>query len=42
VRRRTRPMGVFSDRTSMDHILFAVFNQILYKRACLSEYVVIG
>ncbi len=26
VRRRTRPMGVFSDRTSMDRILFAVFN----------------
>ena len=24
VRRRTRPMGVFSDRTSMDRILFAV------------------
>jgi transposase-like protein len=26
VRRRTRPIGVFSDRTSMDRILFAVFN----------------
>ena len=26
VRRRTRPMGVFSDRTSMDRIPFAVFN----------------
>lgn len=26
VRRRTRPMGVFCDRTSMDRILFAVFN----------------
>ena len=25
VRRRTRPMGVFQDRTYMDHILFAVF-----------------
>jgi len=25
VRRRTRPMGVFSDRTSMERILFAVF-----------------
>jgi len=25
VRRRTRPMGVFSDRASMDRILFAVF-----------------
>lgn len=27
VRRRTRPMGVFSDRTSMERILFAVFTQ---------------
>jgi transposase-like protein len=26
VRRRTRPMGTFQDRTSMDRILFAVFN----------------
>lgn len=26
VRRRTRPMGVFQDRTSMDRILFAVFS----------------
>ena len=26
VRRRTRPMGVFSHRTSMDRILFAVFH----------------
>jgi len=25
VRRRTRPMGVFSDQTSMDRILFAIF-----------------
>jgi transposase-like protein len=25
VRRRTRPMGVFSDRTSMERILYAVF-----------------
>jgi putative transposase len=25
VRRRTRPMGVFQDRTSMDRVLFAVF-----------------
>ena len=27
VRRRTRPMGVFQDRTRMDRILFAVFNR---------------
>ena len=26
VRRRTRPMGVFGDRTSMERILFAVFS----------------
>ena len=26
VRRRTRPMGTFQDRTSMDRILFAVFS----------------
>jgi len=25
VRRRTRPMGVFSDKTSMDRILYAIF-----------------
>ena len=25
VRRRTRPMGIFQDKTSMDRILFAVF-----------------
>jgi transposase-like protein len=25
VRRRTRPMGTFQDRTSMERILFAVF-----------------
>ncbi len=25
VRRRTRPMGTFQDRTSMDRILFAIF-----------------
>ncbi len=27
VRRRTRPMGTFQDRTSMDRILFAVFTR---------------
>ncbi len=26
VRRRTRPMGVFSDRTSMERIMYAVFS----------------
>jgi transposase-like protein len=28
VRRRTRPMGVFSDKTSMDRILYAVFTHL--------------
>ena len=32
VRRRTRPMGVFSDRTSMERILFAVFIHENYKQ----------
>jgi len=27
VRRRTRPMGVFADRTSIERILFAVFTR---------------
>ena len=27
VRRRTRPMGVFSDRTSIDRILYAIFTR---------------
>jgi len=38
VRRRTRPMGVFSDRTSMDRILFAVFNQASGRLAMVSRY----
>lgn len=32
VRRRTRPMGVFSDRTSVERILFAVFNYENHKQ----------
>jgi transposase-like protein len=28
VRRRTRPMGVFSDRTSMERILYAIFTRV--------------
>ena len=40
VRRRTRPMGTFQDRTSMDRILFAVFShqnkaQFVKRRHCL-------
>jgi len=38
VRRRTRPMGVFSDRTSMDRILFAVFTYENYKQGILSPF----
>jgi len=42
VRRRTRPMGTFQDRTSMDRILFAVFthenqNQGLATRFALTH-----
>jgi len=32
VRRRTRPMGVFSDRTSMERILFAIFTYENHKQ----------
>ena len=28
VRHRTRPMGVFQDRASMDRVLFAVFTHV--------------
>jgi len=38
VRRRTRPMGVFSDRTSMDRILFAVFTHENYKQGILTPF----
>jgi transposase-like protein len=31
VRRRTRPMGVFGNRASMDRILFAVFHHLNHK-----------
>ncbi len=32
VRRRTRPMGVFSDKTSMERILYAIFTYENYKQ----------
>jgi transposase-like protein len=38
VRRRTRPMGVFSDRTSMERILFAVFTYENFKQGILSPF----
>jgi transposase-like protein len=38
VRRRTRPMGVFSDRTSMERILFAVFSYENYKEGTSTPF----
>ncbi len=38
VRRRTRPMGVFSDRTSMERILFAVFTYENLKQTTLTPF----
>lgn len=38
VRRRTRPMGVFSDKTSMERILFAVFTYENFKQGVHSPF----
>lgn len=38
VKRRTRPMGVFSDRTSMERILFAVFTYQNLKQATITPF----
>lgn len=38
VRRRTRPMGTFSDRTSMDRILFSVFTYENLKQKTASPF----
>jgi putative transposase len=40
VRRRTRPMGVFSDRTSIERILFAVFEYENRKRGLPTLFLV--
>jgi putative transposase len=40
VRRRTRPMGVFSDRTSMERILFAVFTHENQKAGTSTPFLV--
>jgi transposase-like protein len=40
VRRRTRPMGVFSDKTSMDRILFAVFSHENKKQGTMTPFLV--
>ena len=38
VRRRTRPMGTFSDRTGMERILFAVFTHENLKQATSAPF----
>jgi transposase-like protein len=38
VRRRTRPMGVFSDRTSIERILFAVFTYENHKQGTSAPF----
>lgn len=38
VRRRTRPMGVFSDKTSMERILFAVFTYENNNQGCFTPF----
>jgi putative transposase len=38
VRRRTRPMGVFSDRTSIERILFAVFTYENHKEGASAPF----
>lgn len=38
VRRRTRPMGVFQDRASMDRILFAVFAHLNHAQGVSSPF----
>jgi transposase-like protein len=38
VKRRTRPMGTFSDHTSIDRILFAVFSYENYKQGMATPF----
>jgi len=38
VRRRTRPMGVFSDRTSIERILFAVFTHLNHQEGTSTPF----
>ncbi len=40
VRRRTRPMGVFSDRTSMERILYAVFTHENMKEKTMTPFLI--
>ena len=41
VRRRTRPMGVFADRTSMDRILYAVFTHENHNQGVSTPFLLI-
>jgi putative transposase len=38
VRRRTRPMGVFSDRTSIERILYAVFSHLNHEQGVATPF----
>jgi transposase-like protein len=38
IRRRTRPMGVFSDCTSMERILFSVFTHEILTQATITPF----
>ena len=40
VRRRTRPMGVFSDRTSMERILYAIFTHENLKEKTMTPFLI--
>jgi len=40
VRRRTRPMGVFTDRTSMERILYAVFTHENLKEKTMTPFLI--
>jgi transposase-like protein len=41
VRRRTRPMGTFSDRTSMERILFSVFTHENLKQKTATPFLLL-
>ena len=41
VRRRTRPMGVFSDRTSMERILYAVFSYENHRQGVATPFLAV-
>ena len=42
VRRRTRPMGVFSDRTSMERILYAVFSYENHRQGVAAPFLAVA